>query len=168
MKKYVYIILLLMLFNGCREAVPDQYVDMMTTIRIEPDYRDTVIPCNIAPLNFRIQEEADDYLTCISGSSGEKLYCYDRDVKVELKLWRSLLDANKGSEIKFEIYLKKQGIWYKYPVIKNSVSPNPIDGYLSYRLIEPSYVTYGELSIRQRDLTSFDECDIYNNQVLGG
>ena len=60
MKKYVYIILLLMLFNGCREAVPDQYVDMMTTIRIEPDYRDTVIPCNIAPLNFRIQEEADD------------------------------------------------------------------------------------------------------------
>lgn len=26
MKKYVYIILLLMLFNGCREAVPDQYV----------------------------------------------------------------------------------------------------------------------------------------------
>ena len=47
MKKYVYIILLLMLFNGCREAVPDQYVDMMTTIRIEPDYRDTVIPCNI-------------------------------------------------------------------------------------------------------------------------
>ena len=50
MKKYVYIILLLMLFNGCREAVPDQYVDMMTTIRIEPDYRDTVIPCNIAPL----------------------------------------------------------------------------------------------------------------------
>ena len=152
MKKYVYIILLLMLFNGCREAVPDQYVDMMTTIRIEPDYRDTVIPCNIAPLNFRIQEEADDYLTCISGSSGEKLYCYDRDVKVELKLWRSLLDANKGSEIKFEIYLKKQGIWYKYPVIKNSVSPNPIDGYLSYRLIEPSYVTYGELSIRQRDL----------------
>ena len=168
MKKYVYIILLLMLFNGCREAVPDQYVDMMTTIRIEPDYRDTVIPCNIAPLNFRIQEEADDYLTCISGSSGEKLYCYDRDVKVELKLWRSLLDANKGSEIKFEIYLKKQGIWYKYPVIKNSVSANPIDGYLSYRLIEPSYVTYGELSIRQRDLTSFDECDIYNNQVLGG
>lgn len=149
MKKYVYIILLLMLFNGCREAVPDQYVDMMTTIRIEPDYRDTVIPCNIAPLNFRIQEEADDYLTCISGSSGEKLYCYDRDVKVELKLWRSLLDANKGSEIKFEIYLKKQGIWYKYPVIKNSVSPNPIDGYLSAERAGQKWSANGQKATNQ-------------------
>lgn len=150
MKKYVYIILLLMLFNSCRETVPDRYVDMMTTIRIEPDYRDIVIPCNIAPLNFRIQEEADDYLTCISGSGDEKLYCHDRNVKIEPKLWRSLLNANKGSEIKFEIYLKKQGIWYKYPVIKNSVSTDSIDGYLSYRLIEPSYAAYGEITIKRR------------------
>lgn len=126
MKKYVYIILLLMLFNGCREAVPDQYVDMMTTIRIEPDYRDTVIPCNIAPLNFRIQEEADDYLTCISGSSGEKLYCYDRDVKVELKLWRSLLDANKGSEIKFEIYLKNRAFGINIRLSKIVSLPIPL------------------------------------------
>lgn len=168
MKKWLCLIWLAVCFNSCHEAVPDRYVDMLTTIRIEPDYRDAVIPYNIAPLNFRILEEADNYLTCISGKKGKTLLCHDRDVVIDVDFWKSLLETNQGSEIKFEIYLKKQGVWYKYPVIKNNVSAHSIDGYLSYRLIEPSYVTYGNLSIRQRDLTCFEERDIYNNQILGG
>ena len=46
------------------------------------------------------------------------------------------------------------------------VAEEPVDQYISYRLIQPSYVAYEKLSINQRDLTSFEEREIYNNMSV--
>jgi hypothetical protein len=46
------------------------------------------------------------------------------------------------------------------------VAEEPIDPYISYRIIAPSYVTYEELSIRQREMATFDEQMVYNNMLL--
>lgn len=121
MKNWVCLLLLMFCFNGCRETVPHQYVDMLTTVRIDPDYRDIIISYDMSPLNFRILEEAESYLTCIKGKGGDKFVCRNRNVVIDDDFWKSLLEQSKGDEIKIEIYLKKQGIWYKYPIIKKRI-----------------------------------------------
>jgi hypothetical protein len=45
------------------------------------------------------------------------------------------------------------------------VAEEPIDNYLSYRLIEPSYVAWDFMEIAQRNLTSFEETQIFNNEI---
>ncbi|MBQ3772428.1 MAG: PD40 domain-containing protein, partial [Bacteroidaceae bacterium] len=45
------------------------------------------------------------------------------------------------------------------------VAKEPIDEYLSYRLIEPTYVAWSFMEIAQRNLTSFEETQIFNNEI---
>ena len=68
--------------------------------------------------------------------------------------------------IELNTYVKTDNGWAKYRPIHWAVAEEPIDPYISYRIIAPSYVTYEELSIRQRELATFDEEMIYNNMLL--
>jgi hypothetical protein len=45
------------------------------------------------------------------------------------------------------------------------VAEQPIDEYISYRLIEPSYAGWTFMEIAQRNLTSFEEKQIFNNEI---
>ena len=45
------------------------------------------------------------------------------------------------------------------------MAEEPIDEYLSYRLIEPSYVAWNFMEIAQRNITSFKETQIFNNKT---
>jgi len=55
------------------------------------------------------------------------------------------------------------GIEYRpFPII---VSPDTIDPYVAYRLIEPGYESWSRISIAQRQLTSYDESFIVTNKV---
>ncbi len=125
MKSKIWLVGLLLCLCGCgRISVPEDYVNMLTTIRIKPDYREIKISGNASPLKFRILDEAEGYVTCISGSEKGSYVYDDRDVSVKDGEWEELLHKNRGNEIRIEIYLKKEGVWYKYPVIKNYVSDN--------------------------------------------
>ena len=64
--------------------------------RIQPDYTNTVIPPNIAPLNFMIQNDAAGYLVKIHSANGQPIEIYTRTGKVEIPIrkWRSLLDSS--------------------------------------------------------------------------
>ena len=136
-----------------------------TEARIWPDYRDVTIPCNIAPLNFRIEDTARAYRCVAGGNHGRPVFTVGRTVRFPLKAWHALLDANKGGEIRLTVYEKHDGRWTACPPIRIFVAPDPIDRYLTYRLIEPTYGMAGAMSISQRDLTSFREKDLFNNQL---
>jgi hypothetical protein len=153
---------------SCSENIPDNAVLLNTNVVVYPDYTNLSLPCNIAPLNFKIVEEADKYLAVTYAAKGEKIIVPDKKVQYSVKQWKKLLDANKGDTLFTDIYLKKDKQWLKYPTIKNYIAPEAIDRYLSYRLIEPSYVTYEQLTINQRDLTEFEEKIIFSNQPLSG
>jgi dipeptidyl aminopeptidase/acylaminoacyl peptidase len=170
MKKIVLynFIAISILFTACSVSVPENYSDVSEPVSIFPDYRDVVIPFNIAPLNFRIADEADEYITCIAGESGNSLLYKGKKVQIGINKWRRLLEENKGKEISFQVYLKKEGQWEKYPVIKNRIAEHAIDEYLSYRLILPLYEAYNNLSICQRNLTNFKETVIYDNRIMFG
>jgi Tol biopolymer transport system component len=136
------------------------------SIIITPDYANIVLPCNIAPLNFNIQSEADEYLTVVYSSKGNKLLARGKKVQFPIKQWKKLLEENKGDTLYIDVYLKKNSQWLKYLPLKNQIAPDAIDNFIAYRLIEPSYVTYETMSINQRNLTNFDENVIFSNRIL--
>jgi Tol biopolymer transport system component len=89
-----------------------------------------------------------------------------RQTDWDISKWHSLLSAAKGKTIELSVYVQTDKGWTKYRPVKWYVAEEPIDPYISYRIIAPSYVTYEELSIRQRELSTFDEQMVYNNMLL--
>ena len=79
--------------------------------RIDPDYASTVIPPNIAPLNFRVLEEGGDCIVRISSDAAPpvEIHCPDRRCRMALKPWRELLDRNKGRHLYYDIFVRKAG-----------------------------------------------------------
>ena len=145
---------------------------------IFPDYCDVTVPCNIAPLNFMLP--ADQYEECVARltTPDGRQQTYGEGVKVQIpeSEWHAMLDASKGKSIKVEVWGKaadgqaksggeEKGGWVSFNPFEIHVAEQPIDAYLSYRLIEPSYIVYDYMEIAQRNLTSFEETQIFNNKV---
>ena len=138
MIKKCYLLLILPIVYGCSNK--------NEPIGMYPDYRNVTIPCNIAPLNF--------YYT---GGKAETTFSYNdysfsvkgRDVIVPEAKWKELLAKAKGDSIKISSSL--MGNWSIY------VSPDSIDQYLTYRLVEPAYEIANWVEIFERRISTFDE-----------
>ena len=61
MKRTMYIVLLAVLASCGAKNVPVEYSETGRTANIYPDYKNVVVPPNIAPLNFIVREKADGY-----------------------------------------------------------------------------------------------------------
>ena len=146
-------------------AIPAQSTDVSETPAIYPDYRDVVIPPNIAPLNFKVKSAGTEFVGCIEAGGKQILTAAADDGKLEWDSlqWRQLLTDNKGKDLKVTLYAHRDGGWVKFPAFTLSVAPEEIDRYLSYRLIEPSYELYRQVGLYQRDLTNFNVSTIYEN-----
>ena len=77
-----------------------------------------------------------------------------------------MLKAAKGKSMQVEVFAKEGERWKAYKPFNIYVAKDSIDSYISYRVIQPSYVAYEKLSINQRNLTNFDEKEIYNNMSV--
>ena len=134
---------------------------------IFPDYCDVTVPCNIAPLNFMLPDK--QYEECVARltTPDGKQQTYGNGVKVQIpeKEWSEMLEASKGKSIKVEVWGQKDGKWLLFRPFEICVAKEPIDEYISYRLIEPSYIVYDYMEIAQRNLTTFEETQIFNNKV---
>ena len=92
---------------------------------------------------------------------------YGSGVKVQIPEdeWHAMLDVSKGKSIKVEVWGKKKGEWQSFSPFEIHVAKEPIDEYVSYRLMEPSYVSSSFMEIAQRNLTTFEETQIFNNEI---
>ena len=153
------------LLVGCTATVPKYYSEAAVEPVICPAYSDIVIPYNIAPLNVAYGMEGKAFITELK-SGDHTLVTKGRETDWNIKLWQNLLSSAKGKAIELNVYVKEDKEWVKYLPIKWNVAEEAIDPYISYRIIAPSYVTYEELSIRQRELGTFNEQMIYNNMLL--
>jgi len=152
--------------GGCGGTLPQSYTESRKDARISPDYTGLTIPCNIAPLNFRIEESGDDYVTHIhSRKDKDGIIVEGKTTDIDIDSWHTLLDKAKGDSITVDIYASTDGKWTKYRSIHHVVADS-IDPYISYRLIEPSYISFETMAICQRHLESFDEREIFNSQAL--
>lgn len=159
----------ILLLSSCvsHPDVPSSSKDTQSLPAIYPDYCNVTVPCNIAPLNFMLP--AEEYSKCVARLSTPdgKQQTYGKGVKVQipLKEWHSILDASKGKSIKVEVWGEKNGEWLSFSPFEINVAEEPIDEYVSYRLVEPTYVAWNYMSIAQRNLTSFEESEIFNNEI---
>ncbi len=125
---------------------------------IYPDYKDVTIPVNIAPLNFLVRE-AD----AVEVKAGE-LVVRSRggSVGFGMREWRRLMEENAGKSstpqsISVQVTVLKDGQWIAYKPFNWYVVNDPIDSYVTYRLIEPAYSVWNRLQIIQRCVENFDE-----------
>ena len=157
-----WVCVFLFLLTACgKTKTPTSYTESATQPNIYPEYIDVTIPANIAPLTFHIDNEGTDFVTKFTTSDGGWLYD-GRDVCPKRKAWEKMKTAEK---ILVEVFIEKDGKWTHMKPFFIYVSKDEIDPYISYRLISPSYVTYEDLTICQRNLTNFDESLIYGNMA---
>ena len=150
-------------FFGCTTREPSDFCENPHFPCIYPDYTNITIPPNIAPMNFEIQTEGSAFLTKIFGKNGKPVFVAGKQVTIPAASWQDLLEKNQGEEIQFLIYTKIDESWQRYAPITNKVAKDPIDGWITYRLIEPGYERYCDIEINQRHLSSFEERPFYSN-----
>ena len=159
----------LLLLPSCagHPDVPSSSKDAGCLPAIFPDYCDVTVPCNIAPLNFMLPADRFDACVARFTTPDGRQQTYGKGVKVQMpeSEWHAILDASKGKSLKVEVWGQKENEWLSFAPFEIHVADEPIDEYLSYRLIEPSYIVYDYMEIAQRDLTSFEETQIFNNKV---
>ena len=176
---YFLAFVMALLLSSCvhHPDVPSSSKEAKCLPAIFPDYCDVTVPCNIAPLNFMLP--ADQYEACVARltTPDGRQQTYGDGVKVQIpeSEWHAMLDASKGKSIKVEVWGQKKGEpsvagqrekqWLSFSPFEIHVAEQPIDEYLSYRLIEPSYVAWTYMEIAQRNLTTFEETQIFNNEI---
>ncbi|MBQ1830978.1 MAG: hypothetical protein II112_01255 [Bacteroidales bacterium] len=119
-----------------------------------PDYTDITLPVNIAPLNFEM-EGADALRLEIEGSRPYRFKAGGAQLRFPMKKWKEMLREEAGNTLRLTLTARFGRENRRYAPFTWTVSPDSIDRYLSYRLIEPAYEVWNVLSIEERDLESF-------------
>ena len=135
---------------------------------IDPDYAQVVLPPNIAPINFRIQEKALRYHVEIYSNKEYiiKVSSESNEIQIPPAKWKKLLMQSRGKDIYIDIYINDSGThWKKFRTISNSIANEQIDSHVVYRLINPVYELWSGMGIYQRNLENFDETPIFINRV---
>lgn len=134
---------------------------------IFPDYVDVTIPSEIAPLRFKLRHAPEEAIVSISCGE-EKIVCEasgEKGFLIDEKQWSEMLEASVGKELEVKVYEKIDGNWQMYLPFHWSVSTDPIDPYLVYRLLEPGYEIWNEMGIFQRSLADYKETAIISNHL---
>lgn len=170
--RFVLLLSLICILSSCGSpSVPENYTALDTTPSIFPDYVGVTVPSNIAPLNFMVDDEVySDVVAEFVAADGYRFTCgSDNKAICKQTDWEKARDASAGKSIQVTLYAKdaQSGEWSQFKTFPINVAAEPIDDYISYRLIEPGYVIYNKIALAQRQLSSFDESEIFNNQVTG-
>jgi hypothetical protein len=153
------------------QRLPAEWTAVGRTARIRPDYGETVIPPNIAPLNFLVEEPGLEYRVRISGTGDNDILVSSRGrgIIIPQKPWRKLLSQSRGGRIRWEIYAKgENGRWSRFEPIEIGVAREEIDSHLVYRLLGPVCSSYYSLGIYQRNLENYDQSPIITNDKFDG
>lgn len=174
MKRYIHnslhiLAVAVLLLTSCvsHPDVPSSSKDAQSLPAIFPDYCDVTVPCNIAPLNFMLP--AGEYDACVARfttpDGGQQTYGNGVKVQIPISEWRDMLEVSKDKSIKVEVWGEKAGEWHSFSPFEIHVVGQPIDEYVSYRLIDPTYVAWSRMEIAQRNVTTFEESQIFNNEI---
>lgn len=166
MKKLRYIaglLVVMLAMSGCTSEIT---ISRSTGEQVDifPDYKDIIIPCNIAPMNFTVDSDADHCVIIRGG--GEELQVCSKDglFDIPIKKWREIMRSNVGGELEFTVARTEGGEWLAYEPFTMTVSRDSIDSHLAYRLLPPAE-QWLKIGIFQRDLESFEQKTIFENKL---
>ena len=138
---------------------------------LSPDYARIIIPPNIAPLNFKVEEPGTSYRVEFRSTKGQPLTVTSRNgaICIPMRPWHELVGANAGEQLCCDVSVRdRQGRWSRFTTVTNLIAQEQIDRCLVYRLLRPLYSIYVNIGIYQRDLKSFSERPVLENQHTGG
>lgn len=147
-------------------TVPTSATATQQDVVLYPDYTNVTIPANIAPLNFIVKNEGQEFVAQVMVNGKEVLVAggdEDGIVQFDSTEWKSVLSQNRGKSLQVTIYANQDGNWVSYKPYSINIAEEDIDPYLSYRLIEPGFELYRQVGLYQRNLTTFDQNVIYEN-----
>lgn len=135
---------------------------------IFPDYKDVTVPYNIAPLNFSYMGKEECCLI-VAGMDGEIQVPGVKGLfSFSVSAWKDLMERNKGKVLKLTVAIRSGDEWVGYKPFCIEVASEPIDAYLSYRLIPPGYEGWKDMGIYQRNLENYEQTAIYENKLTDG
>jgi len=137
---------------------------------ITPDYINIVIPPNIAPLNFQINETGIAYKVKLSSYNGTSVEQISRRniILFPSKKWHSFIEKCKGNFYTIQISVKQtKNTWRTFAIATNYVSSDQIDSHLVYRFIPIIHRFWALIEIHDRDLTSFEDKCVVDNENFG-
>jgi hypothetical protein len=165
----VFLVLISILLVGIyKKPVISEYIENESIPDISPDYTSTVLPPNIAPLNFVIKENGEKYYVKIHSDHSREIKILSRNQKIVIpkRKWRNILKNNRGKSILIDIYIKNQaGKWEKFRTIINTIARDEIDSYVAFRLINPAYILWEKMGIYQRDIESYSMKPVLLNRT---
>ena len=123
------------------------------TAPVFPDYREVTVPCNIAPLNFYYTDPEGSRFVTTFFAGGSSVKIRGREVVWKQKSWARMLGAGGDVEVVSEYKTPSGPVSFRWTI---RVSADPIDPYLTYRLIEPGFEVWDDLEIQERNLENFD------------
>jgi hypothetical protein len=168
-KYYFFIIIFITALYSCIGKPRGNIAETGKLPAIDPEYSGITIPFNIAPLNFKITEEGAAFFVRFSADSKTIIETGSKDgiIRIPEEKWKKILEGNKGRDLNIDIYLKdKKSGWSKFKTITNKIASEPIDPYITYRLLYPGYESWKEIFIKQRNLESFRERSIIENSLV--
>lgn len=162
---------MILLLGSCASK-PTDAIKANVKPAIFPDYTDVTIPAGIAPMNFTIDFVSDanpDIYVEVKGAKGGEMVSAGAYTDFDIDEWHALTEQNKGADLTFTVYERREGLWKQYDDFKMHVSPYNLDAYgLTYRLIAPGYEVGGEIGIYQRDIHTFEESAILEEKAVPG
>ncbi len=159
MKRVLSILTIMLAFLGCKESANNLQSEIF------PDYSDVTVPCNIAPLNFMV-EGADNIAVTIDGNSTYKFQTRGDILSFPIKKWKKMLQSEVGNTLSVSVFVNSSED--KFATLKWLISPDSIDAFLSYRLIEPAYEVWSRIEIQERNLETFSTRLIGDNRTADG
>ncbi len=156
--------------GSCHPKTIDKYAKVAREPSLSPDYSGTIIPANIAPLNFQILEEGQAYSITIRADRGRPISIFSTtgQVRIPIHPWRALLDANRGRDIFFDVYVRDADRqWKRFRPIVNTIAQEDIDRTLVFRFMKPAYNWWKDIGIYQRDLTNYDMSVVLYGRSFG-
>nr|WP_321406294.1 hypothetical protein [uncultured Carboxylicivirga sp.] len=167
MKNLFILISALVLLNACNETIKVKET-YSSTPDLYPDYNGVTIPFNIAPLNFKVNDEYSK-IDVVLESKSESVHIQQNEfADIPVDSWKKLLNSSKSDSIRVTVSVQKNNTWYAYQPFYIHVSEDAVDDYLAYRLIAPGYEVYSKMGIYQRSLQDFEQDAIYENTLVQG
>jgi hypothetical protein len=152
--------------GSCNSKIGD-FEEVQRLPAIFPDYAGIVIPPNMAPLNFKINEPGSEFEARIFIRKENPIIVRSKYpvIQININRWHAVLQEARGSKLFIEVYVKgMDGNWQKFQTISNEIAKEAIDNHLAYRLINTGYVLWNRMGIYQRNLENFDETPILENK----
>ena len=162
-------IILSILLSACNRPSGSDFSIIRQEAIIYPSYQGTVIPHNIAPLNFMIREEGSRFVVRFAVAGKDSFDVSSKGkVSIPLRKWKKLLNEHRGEQMNISIFACQTNGWTRYSPMKFTIAAESVDPYLVYRLIEPGYEGWGKMGIYQRCVENFDETPVMLNSLTDG